>query len=299
MSTVDTGPTKTSLGPWPKLVLWSLVLVFGVLYLGSVKRNPAVDSQTVVPASQATLAPEVLPALGQAGTDSGGQQAPGDDQAGGRSEVQGEQGQAPAGDPEPVRAAESTAFAESLLIKEPGGESAGESTGRIDSEVESPAEATAPAATADANQPSLEVAAGPTEPPAGEGAAQSVVSAESQVAMPRGLVAPASAPPVVSAPQMASTGDEAPTAAPVESIGPPPTAPPPQGAPTVSPEIEAAVRLKESQDAERARIFKEYEAMRRTAEEQMLQYWQQMRVPRPAVMPYGYPAYGPGGYPPR
>ena len=83
MSTADTGPTKTSLGPWPKLVLWSLVLVFGVLYLGSVKRNPAVDSQTVVPASQATLAPEVLPALGQAGTDSGGQQAPGDDRPGG------------------------------------------------------------------------------------------------------------------------------------------------------------------------------------------------------------------------
>ena len=90
-----------------------------------------------------------------------------------------------------MRAAESTAFAESLLIKEPGGESAGESTVRIDPEVESPAEATAPAATVDSNQPSLEAAAGPTEPPAGKGAAQSVVPAESQVAMPPGSVAPA------------------------------------------------------------------------------------------------------------
>jgi hypothetical protein len=40
MSTAEAGSAKPGLGWWPKLVLWTLVLVFGVLYLSSVKRAP-------------------------------------------------------------------------------------------------------------------------------------------------------------------------------------------------------------------------------------------------------------------
>ena len=299
MSTADTGTTRTSLGLWPKLVLWGLVLVFGVVYLGSVKRNPAVDPHRVVPASPATQVPEVAPSLGQAGMDSWGQQAPVVDPAGGGPEVQAQQGQASAGNPEPVRAAESTAFAESLLTSDPEGESSGESTGRTDPKVESPTAVTAPAATVNSNQPPLEAAATPRKIPLAEGAAPSVAPAESPVAAPPGSMTPAFAPPLVSVPRTAMTGDDAPAAAPVEANGPGPRAPPAQAAPTASPAVGAAVTLKGSQDAERARILKEYEAMQQTAKEQMHQYWQQMRVPGPAIMPYGYPAYGPGGYPPR
>ena len=61
MSTAEAGSAKSGLGWWPKLVLWTLVLVFGTLYLGSVKRNSAVDAPGPATRGAKGAAAEVAP----------------------------------------------------------------------------------------------------------------------------------------------------------------------------------------------------------------------------------------------
>lgn len=132
MSPTESGSAKTGLVWWSKLALWILVLVFGVLYLGSVKRSARVD----VPAPAATPAsipvPEVPPPAGAIGTASPGPSEP----SGRAQEVAAEPVSPPSDDqadgaprpaeaPEPVRAAESAAFADSLLNKATGDEAPG------------------------------------------------------------------------------------------------------------------------------------------------------------------------------
>ncbi|MFZ0789957.1 MAG: hypothetical protein WAM94_10090, partial [Chromatiaceae bacterium] len=39
MSKADASAASAGLGWWPKLVLWGLVIAFGLLYLGSVNRH--------------------------------------------------------------------------------------------------------------------------------------------------------------------------------------------------------------------------------------------------------------------
>jgi hypothetical protein len=258
MSTAESGSAKPGLGLWPKLVLWSLVLVFGVLYLGSVKRNPAVEAPMPVSVSPPPAEPEAAPSPGDAGLDPGAQQVPAEDQVLAGAGGQEEQVQAPAGDSEPVRVAESAAFVDSLLNKEVADESPGESPGATAPEARSPPVRTPAAGTPDSTLPAAEA---PDDRPV--------------------------------------------TAASVESVGSTPDAaakaPPAQGEPAPSHEVVSGDMAQEPREAQRERILKEYEAMRRAAEEQMRQYWQQRGRPGPAGMPYGHPGYGygPGGYPPR
>jgi hypothetical protein len=84
------------------------------------------------PAQGLGTVPEVAPSPGDAGSEPVGQALQGGEQTPPATSVPA--AQAPAGEPEPVRAAESAAFADSLLSKEPAeestGESAGESAGR-------------------------------------------------------------------------------------------------------------------------------------------------------------------------
>lgn len=258
MSTADTGSAKPGLGLWPKLVLWSLVLVFGVLYLGSGKRNPAVEAPTPVSVAPPPVEPQLAPSPGDAGPEPGVQQMPAEEQVQADAGGPAGQVQAPVGDSEPVRAAESAAFVDSLLSKEPADESPGDSTG------DSPG-ATAPEAPS---------------PPA---------------------TSPAAETPDTTLPASEAPEDRAETAAPVESVGPMPEAPAAREAPAPGQEVRAGAKAQDAQEAQRERILKEYEAMRRAAEEQMRQYWQPRGMPGPAGMPYGHPGYGygPGGYPPR
>jgi len=122
MSTAETGSAKSGLGWWPKLVLWTLVLVFGALYLGSVKRNSAVDAP--VPATQETkgAAVEVAPPAPFPASPAEHQAvaAAAVGPTGGAESAGAEPQKAPSKpskEPEPVRAAESAAFADSLLNK--------------------------------------------------------------------------------------------------------------------------------------------------------------------------------------
>ena len=61
MSATESGSAKTGLVWWSKLALWILVLVFGALYLGSVKRNARVDVPAPAAAPASIPVPEVLP----------------------------------------------------------------------------------------------------------------------------------------------------------------------------------------------------------------------------------------------
>lgn len=251
MATTDAGSATTRLGLWPKLVLWSLVLVFGVLYLGSVKRNPVVDPPSTVIPSPTSPAPEVAPSPGDVGSEPVGQAVEGDDRTAAPASAPAEQARVPdeAPESEPVRAAESAAFVDSLLSKEVAGESPGESPD-------------------------------PTGPEAGSS--------------PGGTTDGTLASPVAATASTATTTEQGapePDAPPRAEVAAPPDLPAP------GPGIGAGSR--EAQEAQRAHILREYEAMRRAADEQMRQYWQQMGVPAPAAMPYGPPGYGPWGYPQR
>jgi hypothetical protein len=163
MSTAEAGSAKPGLGWWPKLVLWTLVLVFGVLYLSSVKRNSALDGP--VPAIEETVGaaaevaspavPPALPSENQVPVAAAG--------SGGGAEGAGaEPPAAPSKAPEPVSAAESAAFADSLLNKAPTDQ-------RPD---EAPAEVAKPA-----SQPPLEaVNEGPSPLPEASGAGAAAVA---------------------------------------------------------------------------------------------------------------------------
>ena len=124
MSATESGSPKTGLVWWSKLALWILVLVFGVLYLGSVKHNARVDVPAPAAPPASIPVPEVLPPAGANATGSAGPSEP----SGRAQEVaaepvsppsddQADRAPRPAEAPEPVRAAESAAFADSLLNK--------------------------------------------------------------------------------------------------------------------------------------------------------------------------------------
>jgi hypothetical protein len=253
MSATETRSAKTGLVWWSKLALWILVLVFGVLYLGSVKRNERVDLPA--PAAGPASTPAALPPsgaidLGPPGPSepSGPAQEVTAEPVSLSSDAQAEQAPRPAEAPEPLRTVESAAFAESLLNKAPGGEVPGASPG---SAAEVPGEGSNPNALP------------PRESPVGAadlGAAQTVQ----------------------------------------EEIGSPvPQAQPIPVRPVPGPEPGGGSGGTETEEAERARILMEYEAMRRSAEEQMRQHWPPMGPPGGAVFRQGPPVYGPWVYPTR
>lgn len=137
----ERGTPSAGLGPWTKVLLWSLVFVFGVLYLSSGKRGTQTQSPTTAgattevpvssepPASGTSPGPE-----GRVGEFEGGGRPPAADEGARGQAVEGPASASPSAqtgalaDPrEPLRAAESAAFADSLLAKEPS-EGSGEGT---------------------------------------------------------------------------------------------------------------------------------------------------------------------------
>lgn len=116
------------------MALWTLVLVFGVLYLGSAKRNPEYgvpapgDGGAVLAGrSGAPLGPDAVDRRGIDPADPTGPTVlraenltPGPDCKQGLGPSQSPVSSPPtAEDPEPIQAVESAAFADTLLSKEP------------------------------------------------------------------------------------------------------------------------------------------------------------------------------------
>jgi len=54
------------------------------------------------------------------------------------------------------------------------------------------------------------------------------------------------------------------------------------------------VPAEETLQQRRARLFAEFQAMRRAAQEEMRKGWERMPMPGPMPAPYGYPGYAPG-----
>jgi hypothetical protein len=251
MSATESGSAKTGLVWWSKLALWILVLVFGALYLGSVKRNARVDVPAPAAAPASIPVPEVLPPAGAIGTGPAGPSEPSGraqevaaEPVSPPSDEQSDRAPRPVEAPEPVRAAESAAFADSLLNKATGEESPG----------------ALPAPVAEA--------------PGG--------GSKSTALPPRG--APVGAADI-GAQQTAEEG-----------IG----GPGPQAKPEpVRPAPGQASGVRETKEAERARILMEYEAMRRSAEERTRQHLPPRRAAGWPVFPHGHPVYDPWGYPTR
>lgn len=189
MSTAEAGSAKSGLGWWPKLVLWTLVLVFGALYLGSVKRNSAVDAP--VPATQeakgaaAEVAPPApvpapppenqAPAAGLvAGAEGAGAEPP-------------EAPSKPSKEPEPVRAAESAAFADSLLNKPPSEQGREGSTEAAEPASPPPLEGGKAGSSAPSEAPAAAVAEPPT--PVQSGGASPQPPAEQEATASEGQAA--------------------------------------------------------------------------------------------------------------
>ncbi|MGE5153460.1 MAG: hypothetical protein ACM3ST_05535 [Bdellovibrio bacteriovorus] len=277
MSAAATGPAKSGLGLWPKLALWTLVIVFGALYLGAVKRNAPPESTTVAPETPTAHAPGLRPPPGHTNPEAAADNPPAPPPDAPDAEKQIGEDRVPVSDPAPVRAAESAAFAESLLAKEPGDGSSEGQGGSTDRETASPAPG-----GAESSPPPPEDAAGDTT---GQGAPAAALSAS---APESGPTAPKGARGTL-------------TAAPAVPSDPHPIQRPAPGALPPSQVVGVGDGSRGAEVAERARFLGEYETMRRAAEEQMRQYWQQMGVPGAAGAPYGHPGfgYGPGGYPPR
>jgi hypothetical protein len=270
VESTESGTAGAGLGPWTKVILWSLVFVFGVLYLSSGKRSLQTQSPTTVgvtaealhssepPGSDATPGPGVPVAdvgggtgpavVGEAVSDHGAKSPPNASPSEGTS--------AGKDTPEPLRAAESAAFADSLLAREPP-EGRGEAAGdRMRTSANAPPEAGVGVAP---QVPPAPASAGPGAP----------TELRAEPAVPETSLAPTSQAPRATA--ASGPGEEAGSAASVD----------------------------DPLEAQRARILTEYEAMRRAAEEEMRRRWQRMGVPAPGRMPYGPPGYGPGpwGYP--
>lgn len=133
MPTAETASGGTGLGRWPKVVLWTLVLLFGLLYLGSVRRDPGGSASAlgdgggvaVFPGQSAALrgpgaegptATTDLPEVVAPARLGGGVSAPGPGSKEGAEPLPEPAPSPPvAEDSEPTRAAESAAFADSLL----------------------------------------------------------------------------------------------------------------------------------------------------------------------------------------
>lgn len=176
-------------------------------------------------------------------------------------------------EPEPLRAAESTAFADSLRAKGPAEGTAESSPDQ--------GKAAEPTGAADINQ-----AAEADAPPLTKSDAADVTV---------GLDPEAAAPAVSVGPTPPTSAE----AAPPVSVGPTPPATTAAVQPDVSEGDGSAGRAGESREAERARIRMEYEALRRAAEAERRRYWMPREGPPPVPFPHWQPGYGFGGYPVR
>jgi hypothetical protein len=136
MSETDSIPKGGRLSWWPRLLLWGVVIAFGVVYLGSTKRR-ADEAQT---SAQAPVAATVdAPAIARP-SEASPTAAEG---VGGAGETT--RPRVPASDAAPVQAAESAAFARSLMQAEPSQGMATESAADLVSAPAAPALSTPPA----------------------------------------------------------------------------------------------------------------------------------------------------------
>ncbi len=283
MSTAEVSTANAGLGWWPKLVLWGLVIAFGVLYLGSVKRHigESGDSTATPPVATTTLAPIGTVTTGGAAETSGPAAPP--------AAPTGQAASEPEPTPAPVQAAESAAFASGLMSAAPdsngaAGSAPGETEPMPAWTAQSPPEgikdATPPKMPRDLGQPPGPEAQGPSAAAPSSVPATAPVSAAPAVA-PAKEPAPGRAPTV---PVPIATPEGAGAATGPVSALPPGTSP-----------------GEETMEARRRRILAEYEAMQRAAQEQMRQNWGRMVTPGYPGHAPNSPGYGqvPGGYLPR
>jgi hypothetical protein len=261
MANSEKSSSRSGLGWLPKLILWAAVIGFGYVYLSSVDREGGAPSASALLESVAKLSPIPISALpGFGDSESVPESAP--------EVAKSEEEAAPKGDsPKPVGAAESAAFAKSLIEE------------KVDTAKSAPAEAPKPAPVREPATYAAVAAQKPVAEPTRTAPAQAP-AAEAPVqpsAPPATVEAPVSAPmpqPFVASPRM-------PAPAPSASES---------GAPTAG--LDRAAGW-ESMRQQRADMVAQYEAMRREADERMRQYWERMRQTMPMAAPYGYPAYGP------
>lgn len=263
---------------WPKLLLWGVVIVVGILYLGSVNKHEPKDQgeETAVQTGQkvpATTAP-TTPAPAEAGTEAIPQEAaPVETQAAASPPPSAESvtvgPAAPAGE---TAASSGQGAAEQSAVT---GERAAEEA-RVAAEVPAQPESTA-------GDKDGEVARPEVTPAEAKAFAEAVMKdSEAERKAPEAAVAPVPEAPAPGKPAGSVT------AAP-EVAAPVPPVPPP--AATIPPKPP----VQESIEERRARIMAEYDAMRKRAEDEMRRRWEQ-RDMSPA---YGYPGYVPGYYPQR
>lgn len=273
MSTTDAPAASPGLGWWPTLVLWVLVILFGVLYLGSVNRHMGKSGEAGEPVS-ATRVPTVPV------SDSAARMQQGPPQAEVRA-ASTEPAAATPVDPT-MHAVEAAAFASSLMSAPPEREDPAQSVAappapETRSTLDLPGTGGVPAAEQGPIRAS-------TDPLAGEAVALSSTTTPAAAldAVPTGTgsaAVPAESPAVdrphdTSEARAISRGADS---------GPPV---PGQGG-------------GESMETRRQRVLAEYEAMRRAAQPQ-LRRWGGPQMPAPAgALPAspGY-GYGPRAYPP-
>ncbi|MBK1722667.1 hypothetical protein [Thiocystis violacea] len=272
MASSEKTSSRSGIGFLPKLILWSVVIAFGYLYLSSIDREgggQTTASSLISSISKLSPVPiSALPGMSK------GEETPA---------VEAEVAQADAtpsekaSDHKPVSDAESAVFAKSLMkpeaaTVEPAAEKAVEAvaaTGKPEPEPMAP-------------RRQVEIA-----PPA----SYSALAAKPQAATPE---VKAREPVVEAAPVPAQSQQAAPAPAAQVAAMPAPVAP--------VPEAPAGVAMAPASPApgdwsamqqQRDQMLAEYEAMRREADQRMRQYWERMRSAAPA-MPYGYPGYAPG-----
>lgn len=259
MPTIAASTTRIGLGWWPRLALWVLVVVFGVLYFGSVKRQGYEPHDTGSSASATVVsqpAVDRVDAMPQA-------QSQAMEPVAVRSAEKARVPELSA----PVQAVESAAFANSLM--------------QVDEDAL--VSESAPPRTQSSSPESEVVLTG--------GAPAQVASATVAVPAPD---APANiAVPLVSVPAVV-----APVPGAMETTHMPREAEGPSSGQFAATPDEAAVGPGAT-DAERQRLLHEYEIMRRAAVHGMPQYWGRPTASGQAANPYGYPVHGLGGYPPR
>lgn len=294
MADTENNAASSKLGFLPKLMLWSLVLLFGYLYLGAVERHGG--SVGTAPADMADGEASVVSSSPPAAVSATAEQPV----------------------PTPVSQPAPSAVAATSAPAAPA--PAAPTPVRAPVAAPAPASVSAPVSAKAPAAPSVPAAApGPIVGASSEEPEHEVSKAEAQAfahAVMRnseqGAVAPESAPTQSTAPQAMQQptprGPAAPspsTVAPTPQMPmaatpqpPMPMMPPPQMVPQIAPQLErpaaAAPSANERPAATGAqRAMSDYEAMRRQAMEEARQRWEQayrMRPPAPAPY-YGYPGY--------
>ena len=273
MSTPDAPAASSGLGWWPTLVLWVLVILFGVLYLGSVNRHMGESGEPAERASANTVPPMPVGASA-AGMQQGAPQA----------EVRAGPTEPAAATPvdSTMQAVEAAAFASSLMSAPPEREDpapsvadapASETRGTLDP----PGTGGGPAAEQGSIRPR-------GDPHASEGVALSSTTAPAAAlgAVPTetgSAHAPANSSPVDRPHEPSATRTIS------QGVGSDPPVPGQGGG--------------ESMEARRQRVLAEYEAMRRAAQPQRRHWGGPLMPAPPGAVPAspGY-GYGPRAYPP-